>query len=203
MRVRLPLWIHQLVEYLLAVLIVTQSINAGKASTFMAVTGGLLFLLAATTDASMGGLRWIPPQVHRMLDLVVIGALVAAPIVSGSTDPIAWALCLLAAAAVAWLNWHTQWRRAPRRPVPAEGSASEPATRPAPTSPAPSAPTDTPPAPPTPAAPSKAASLGDSARNLGKTVDRTTRGASRAAGRIYGRARAQQTDKGEEPEAKT
>lgn len=54
MRIRLPLWTHQLVEYLLAVLIVTQSVNAGKAATFMAVTGGLLFVVAATTDASMG-----------------------------------------------------------------------------------------------------------------------------------------------------
>lgn len=192
MRVRLPLWIHQLVEYLLAVLIVTQSINAEKAATFMAVTGGLLFLLAATTDGPMGGLRWIPPQVHRVLDLVVIAALVAAPVVSGSGDPIAYALCFLAAAAVAWLNWHTQWARTPRRasasPVPNDPGASA----------APSAPV----APTSPSS-SKAASLGESARNLGKTVDRTTRGASRAAGRIYGRARAQRPDNGERSDPKT
>ncbi len=201
MRLRLPVWIHQLVEYLLAVLIVTQSINAGKTATFLAVTGGLLFLLAATTDASAGAVRWIPLQLHRLLDVAVIGALVAAPIVTGSTDPIAWALCLLAAAAVAWLNWHTQWSRGSRRTTasttPAEPTAT---TRPDPTEQsAPPPPLPAPPSAPAPA-PSKAASLGESARNLGKTVDRTTRGASRAAGRIYGRAKAQRPDPSERPD---
>jgi hypothetical protein len=195
-RIRLPLWIHQLVEYLLAVLIVTQSINAGKAATFMAVTGGLLFVLAATTEASLGAVRLIPPSVHRLLDAAVIGALVAAPIVSGSTDPIAWALCLLAAAAVAWLNWHTQWSRASRRAA----ASSTPAPPETPES-APAAPDPVPPpASAVTPAPSKAASFGDSARNLGKTVDRTTRGASRAAGRIYGRAKAKRPDSDEKPD---
>jgi len=200
-RIRLPLWIHQLVEYLLAVLIVTQSINAGKAATFMAVTGGLLFVLAATTDASMGAVRWVPPQLHRLLDVAVIGALVAAPIVSGGTEPIAWALCFLGAAAVAWLNWHTQWSRASRRTAaskaPAEPVAAAEST-PAPPG-KPSAPESADPAP-APAPAPTAASLGASARNLAKTVDRTTRGASRAAGRIYGRAKAQRPDKGEKPD---
>ncbi len=201
MRIRLPLWIHQLVEYLLAVLIVTQSINAGKAATFMAVTGGLLFVLAATTDASMGAVRWIPPKLHRLLDVAVIGALVAAPIVSGSTEPIAWALCFLGAAAVAWLNWHTQWSRGSRRTVASKAPA-EPVAATESIPALPDRPSATESAAPAPAqAPATtAASLGESARNLGKTVDRTTRGASRAAGRIYGRARAQRPDKGEKPD---
>ncbi|MGZ8766208.1 MAG: hypothetical protein ACXW2C_11010 [Acidimicrobiia bacterium] len=176
MRIRLPLWTHQLVEYLLAVLIVTQSVNAGKAATFMAVTGGLLFVVAATTDASMGALHWIPPQLHRALDVLVIAALIAAPILSGTTDPIGWALCFFAAAALIWLHWHTHWSRAAGR------ADSTPATSPGPT---------------------KAATLGESTRNLGKTVDRTTRGASRAAGRICGRARAQRPTSGEKPDRNT
>jgi hypothetical protein len=155
----------------------------------MAVTGGLLFLLAATTDAPMGAVRWIPPPMHRALDVAVIAALVAAPILSRSTEPLAWALCFLAAAALAWLNWHTDWsRRSGRAAVP----TAEPGPAPGP-EPGLGA-SDVPGAPP---APSKAAALGGSDRSLGKTVDRTTRGASRAAGRIYGRARAQRPEKGE------
>jgi hypothetical protein len=188
-KLRLPLWTHQLVEYLLAVLIVTQSINGGRAATFIAVTGGLLFVLAATTDASMGAVRWIPPQLHRVLDVVVVAALVLAPIVSGTTEILAWVLCLLAATAVAWLNWHTRWTR-PAPKVPR-----------APTAPAELAPDS--PAPGSPAPGSGGASLGESARNVGKTIDRTTRGASRAAGRIYGRARARRPESGGQSETKT
>jgi hypothetical protein len=182
-RIRLALWTHQTVEYLLAVLLVLQSINAGRAATYVAVAGGLLFVLAATTDAPMGAVRWIHPQVHRVLDLVVIAALASAPILSGTTDVLAWAMCLLAAAAVAWLTVHTQWTRSARPPRPARGSRR---TAPGP----PTTPSTDPPAPAAGPPPTRAGSLGDAARDLGRTVDRTTRGASRAAGRIYGRARA-------------
>lgn len=175
--IRLAMWTHQVVEYLLAALIVMQSINGGSAAPFIALTGGLLFLLNAVTDAPCGIARWIPPRLHRVLDAVVIAALVLVPIVSGTTQILAWALCFLAAGAVAWLNWHTQWTRPVRRPA-----------RPAPAG------------PDTPAAPSpKAVSVAESARALGATVDRTTRGASRAAGWIYGRSRARRAGSGEDP----
>jgi len=193
-KIRIPLWIHQVVEYLLALLIVSQSITAGKAATYLAVTGGLLFVLAAATNAPAGAVRWIPPQLHRVLDLVVIVALLVAPIVSGSTELVAWVLCVLAAVALAWINWHTSWRRAPR---PTDRARREP-TVPEPVDAKSVESKPTPPA--KPAAPTKAASLGDSARALGETVDRTTRGASRAAGRIYGRSRARRADGKEKPE---
>ena len=43
---------------------------------------------------------------------------VLAPILSGSTEILAWAMCFLAAAAVAWLTLHTQWTRPVRPPRP-------------------------------------------------------------------------------------
>ncbi len=184
-KIRLALWTHQIVEYLLAALIILQSINGGDAAPFIAAAGGLLFLLAAVTAAPVSIAHWISPRVHRVLDLVVIIALVVAPIVSGSTDVLAWALCFLAAAALAWLNWHTQWTR------PAPRAARLPAPSP-PKAPAPKPPSSEPPA-------SKPASVGDSARALGAKLDRTTRGASRAAGRLYGRSRARRPDGEQRP----
>lgn len=187
-KIRFALWTHQIVEYLLAALILTQSINGGDAAPFIAVAGGLLFVLAAVTAAPVSIAHWISPRVHRVLDFVVIAALVLAPIVSGSTDVLAWALCFLAAGALAWLNWHTQWTRPARRSAPAAPGPSKPAAAPKPDAPKPAAPT------------SRAASAGDSARALGAKVDRTTRGASRAAGRLYGRARARRPTGDEKPE---
>ena len=181
---RLALWTHQIVEYLIAALILMQSINGGDAAPLIAVAGGMLFVLAAVTDGPVSITKWVSPRVHRVLDFVVVAALVAAPILSGSTDPLAWALCLLAAGALLWINWHTQWTRPARR-------ARRAATAAAPV-PKPDA--------PKPAPPSKAAALGDSARALGATVDRTTRGASRAAGRIYGRSKARPPESGEKPD---
>ena len=191
---RLALWTHQIVEYLLAALILMQSINGGDAAPLIAVAGGMLFVLAAVTDGPVSITKWVSPRAHRVLDFVVVAALVAAPILSGSTDPLAWALCLLAAGALLWINWHTQWTRPARR-------ARRAATAAAPV-PKPDVPKSEVPKPdaPKPAQPSKAAALGDSARALGATVDRTTRGASRAAGRIYGRSKARPPESGEKPD---
>ena len=205
---RLALWTHQVVEYLLAALILMQSINGGDAAPLIAVAGGMLFVLAAVTDGPVSITKWVSPRVHRVLDFGVVAALVAAPILSGSTDPLAWALCLLAAGALLWINWHTQWTRPARR---ARRAATAAAPVPKPEVPKPGAPnpevpnpevprSDAPEPEPEPTPPSKAAALGDSARALGAMVDRTTRGASRAAGRIYGRSKSRRPESGEKPD---
>ncbi len=200
-KLRLAFWTHQIVEYLLAALILTQSINGGDAAPFIAVAGGMLFVLAAVSDGPVSIARWVSPKLHRVLDFVVAAALIAAPIVSGSTDPLAWALCLLAAGALLWINWHTQWAR-PARRLRRAAAPPPPVSQPEVPKPDASKPDASKPDIPKPAAaPSKAASLGDSARALGATVDRTTRGASRAAGRIYGRSKARRPESVEKPDA--
>ncbi len=162
---RLPLWMHQLLEYAIGLVLIFQSVHSTDAPQ-LAAAGALVVVLAALTDAPCGAFRWIPPLLHRTLDVLVVAVLLLAPVGFGVADPVAIVLCVGGAITLGWLHWHTRWVAPVRRP------------RAAPTPPA---------AAPRPAGPSTADAT---ARALGAAVGKTSRAAPGAAGRAVGRARA-------------
>lgn len=176
---RLPLWMHQLLEYAVGLVLIFQSVHSAAAPQ-LAAAGAIVFLLAALTDAPCGAFRWIPPLLHRTLDVFVIAVLLLSPIVFGVTDPIAIVLCLGGAITLGWLHWHTRWIAPVRRSLRERLRGPAPAAT---TSAAPS---------PTPGPPTKASgpSPADAtARALGAAVGKTIRAAPGAAGRAIGKAR--------------
>ena len=79
LRTRRPFWTHQLVEYLIGIVL----ISAGNQSIEPAVPGvmGLVVILnAAVATGPAGAFRLVNRKVHRVLDLVVMALLVAAAV---------------------------------------------------------------------------------------------------------------------------
>ena len=71
---KLAFWIHQLVEYLVAVLVLSAGARVTNGIGVPLAAGGVLLALAATADGPLGAFRWVSRRLHRVLD---IGALVA------------------------------------------------------------------------------------------------------------------------------
>ncbi|MCU1455991.1 MAG: hypothetical protein JWL73_83, partial [Actinomycetia bacterium] len=111
---RLPLWVHQVVEYGVGLVLVYQSVHSADAPQ-LAAAGLLTIVLAAFTDAGAGALRWIPPLLHRTLDVLMIAVLLLAPFVFGVGDPVAIVLCVGGATTLGWLHWHTRWLEPAKR----------------------------------------------------------------------------------------
>jgi hypothetical protein len=189
---RLPLWMHQLFEYAVGLVLIFQSVHSSDAPQ-LAGAGAVVVLLAALTDAPCGAFRWIPPLLHRTLDVFVIAVLLLSPIVFGVTDPVAIVLCVGGAITLGWLHWHTRWIAPVRRSLRERlrGSSAAP-TGPARSVGAPPAPSRAVPPTPTPTpTPTPGPSTADAtARVLGAAVGKTTRAAPGVAGRAIGRARA-------------
>jgi hypothetical protein len=126
----LAFWIHQAVEYLLGVLVISQAVQTDS-PTIPVLVGGAIILLAATADGPLAAFHAVPRSVHRVLDVVAVGALVVVAVLwrdeLGSAGLI---FTLVAAVAMAGLVVRTNYRppRTVRRPRPAT-STTQPATR--------------------------------------------------------------------------
>jgi uncharacterized membrane protein HdeD (DUF308 family) len=68
---KLPFWIHQALEYLCGLLVVSQAIHASSV-VMPVVAGAALILLGATADGPLAAFRLVSRGLHRVLDLVAI-----------------------------------------------------------------------------------------------------------------------------------
>jgi hypothetical protein len=173
---RIPFWVHQLVELLLAVLLLVEGARNGEHTVVLVCLGGMLLLLALCSDGALGAWPWIGRRVHRALDLVAAAVLAVSPLVLGLDGVFAIVLIELAAIAMVWLAVRTEWREKPgRRRAGRQQSTPAPGTDPVP-----------PPevgSPPAPRAPSPRL-----ARTLGRAVGRARDDGPRQLGRMVGRA---------------
>ncbi|MGH9103673.1 MAG: hypothetical protein ACRDYD_11930, partial [Acidimicrobiales bacterium] len=77
----LPLWIHQLVEYLLAVLFGELGLHLRGAAEWVVLGGAALVLMVALgTRGPLGLLRALSPKAHHAADLVVVTLFALAPL---------------------------------------------------------------------------------------------------------------------------
>ena len=76
-RARRPFWLHQLVEYIIGLVLVAQGLQ-GPEPLVPAVVGGVVLLNAAVAIGPLGAFRLVGRRLHRVLDLVAIGVVVAA-----------------------------------------------------------------------------------------------------------------------------
>ena len=74
---KLPFWIHQALEYLCGLLVVSQAIHASSVA-LPVVAGAALILLGATADGPLAAFRLVSRGLHRVLDLVAIVLLTGA-----------------------------------------------------------------------------------------------------------------------------
>lgn len=166
-----PFWMHQLVEYLLGVALVSQGLQSTKPAIPTAV--GLAILVNATVARGpLSAFPRVPRPVHRVLDLVLLGAVVLGALATGDLvrPTMRWVM-LGVAAAYAFIIWKSDYRTPVRRVVsPRAGRAtSTRVPRAAPTE----APAVTPPID---------RSAGDRSGELGRRAGRVT-------GQLYNAAR--------------
>jgi hypothetical protein len=74
-RARRPFWMHQVVEYLVGIGLISSSVQLPDPAV-PALLGLLIILNAAVAKGSAGAFRLVGRRLHRTLDLVVIGVLV-------------------------------------------------------------------------------------------------------------------------------
>ena len=116
MDTKLPYWMHQLVEYLLGLVLLFESARLSK-PLWPAVGGVAVVLLGALGDAPLSAFRTVPRPAHRIADAAVGAALAALALLAG---PGGAGTVMLAAVGVALLvlAWRTDFRpKAPRVPL--------------------------------------------------------------------------------------
>lgn len=108
-RVRRPFWVHQLVEYLLGIGLISAAIQMPQPAV-PAVLGLAIILNAAVAKGAAGAFRLAGKQAHRRLDVLVMMLLVAGAVQPWiSIDNIS-RLLLGGVAFVLWFVWfHTDF----------------------------------------------------------------------------------------------
>ncbi len=115
MSTKLPYWMHQLVEYLLGVLLLSQAARLER-PLWPAVAGVAVVLTAALGDAPFSAFRTVPRSVHRLVDLALGAALVGVGLllVSGGGR----VMMVVMGVALLVLGWRSDFRpKAPRVPL--------------------------------------------------------------------------------------
>ena len=74
-RVQRPFWIHQVIEYLVGIGLISASIQLPEPAV-PSLLGLLIIVNAAVAKGGAGAFRLVGRRLHRTLDLVVIGVLV-------------------------------------------------------------------------------------------------------------------------------
>ncbi|HEX4981726.1 MAG TPA: hypothetical protein VFV63_08510 [Ilumatobacteraceae bacterium] len=78
-RAQRPFWLHQLVEYMIGLILVATGLQ-GPEPLVPAVVGGVVLLNAAVAIGPLGAFRLVGRRLHRVLDLVAIAFVVVAAV---------------------------------------------------------------------------------------------------------------------------
>lgn len=173
--------VHQAVEFLLGLFLVTSSIRiaSNDGSGALLGLGVALLVLPAVTIGPLAALRVLSPAVHQAIDVVLVMLAITSPLLPIGLDGNAILLMVLTAAALAVLTRSTSYVRRPRRPR--RGRARTATPHPAPEAKAPSGRASSNQAPSGPARPPAWV------RDLGTVAGRARTQLPRQAGRVVGR----------------
>ena len=115
-----PFWLHQVVEYILGIVLISAAFQSPEPAVASAL-GIVILLNAAVTEGPGGAFRLVHRKVHRILDVVVFGLLVAGAVQPFFDIDLTSRLLLAAIAVVlGFVWWHTDFatrdeRKARRR----------------------------------------------------------------------------------------
>ena len=113
---KLPYWMHQLIEYLLGLLLLFEAARL-KHPLLPAIAGVAIVLLGAMGDAPLSAFRTVRRPVHRTVDLVVGVVLLALGLVLWRSGGGA-AMLVVVAVLLLILTWRTNYRpKGPKTPL--------------------------------------------------------------------------------------
>jgi hypothetical protein len=108
-RVQRPFWMHQVIEYLLGIGLISAAIQMPQPAV-PAVLGLAIILNAAITKGAAGAFRWAGKRAHRRLDVVVMLLLLGGAVQPWVSMDNVSRLLLGAIAFVLWFVWfHTDF----------------------------------------------------------------------------------------------
>jgi hypothetical protein len=117
---------HQVVEYLLGLMLVAQGLQS-PTPVVPALAGGAVVLNAAIVDGPMGAFRTVGRRLHRWIDVgVIAGLVVLAALPFLNIDNTSRMLLVAVAVILGFVWWNTSFapRTAPRRGNRAEDLAA-------------------------------------------------------------------------------
>jgi hypothetical protein len=116
-RVQRPFWLHQVVEYILGIVLISQGLQLREPLTL--TTAGIAILInAAVVSGPLSAFKWTTRGAHKVCDLVLILGLIAVGL-----QPL-WAMdttsrsILVAVAVVMFMVWRLTDYRPPVRKSP-------------------------------------------------------------------------------------
>lgn len=114
-RIQRPFWMHQLVEYLIGLALVSVAVQQPQPAV-PALLAVVVIVNAAVATGAAGAFRLVGPRLHRRLDLVVVALLVAGAVQPWFSLDNLGRIVLGATAFVLLFVWfHTDFReRTPR-----------------------------------------------------------------------------------------
>ncbi|HUF98596.1 MAG TPA: hypothetical protein VMM60_10745 [Ilumatobacter sp.] len=110
-----PFWIHQIVEYLIGIALISQGFQ-DPSPLMPVVLGGVIVVNAAMVRGPMGAFKFIGRRVHRWCDVGVVGVCIGAvvqPWIDVSTTGRALILVILLPFGFLW--FYTDWAERPAR----------------------------------------------------------------------------------------
>ena len=121
-----PFWVHQLVEYLFGVALIAQAIQSSKPAIPI-LTGLVLLANATLARGPLSAYPRVPRRVHRVVDVVMVIAIVLIAALSG--DPLSDTnryIMYAIALAYAFVVWRSEYKEKPKaQPVDEPGGRSE------------------------------------------------------------------------------
>lgn len=99
-----PFWLHQVAEYLIGLVLIAIGLQSPEPAV-PSILGALIVVNAALVDGPVGAFRAFDRRTHRILDLVVIAALVAAAAIPGLPVDNANRVTMIAVAVVLLVVW--------------------------------------------------------------------------------------------------
>lgn len=120
-----PFWMHQVVEYVLGLVLISQALQ-NPDPTVPAVLGGAIVVNAASTPGALSAFRVVPRRVHRLVDVVLIGALVVFAVQPWiGVDEGVRVVMIALAAVLGFIWWQSDFTDKQRRPpVNSDGGKS-------------------------------------------------------------------------------
>ena len=120
-----PFWMHQLVEYLLGVALLSQGLRTTE-PLVPTVLGALLLLNVAVVDGPLSAFKGVSRGFHRGVDAVLVVAMVVALLLVDSLTSSVQFMIGGCAAVMAFLIWRSDYReRVKKTPVASGAGRSE------------------------------------------------------------------------------
>ncbi len=121
-----PFWMHQLVEYILGIALISQGVQSTK-PLIPSLFGLLVMINASAVAGPLSAFRSIPRRVHRVTDFALAAAMVVAAVVFNSQLESATQLTLVGVGGVmGFVAWRTNYAERPKKaPIAADGRSDE------------------------------------------------------------------------------